>query len=70
MSSTMVPHIDEVNSVVIKIYGRRSSDDLDDLDVNAPVWSIFLNTTLQTAVHLGPDLKIFYDSVKMSLWGL
>ena len=31
------------------------TDDLDDLDVNAAFWDIFMNTTLQAAVHLVSD---------------
>ena len=33
-----------------KKFDRESTDSLDDLDVNAGFWGIFLNTTLQAAV--------------------
>ena len=33
MSSTVVPHMEKVHSFVRKIYGRSSTDDLDDFDV-------------------------------------
>ena len=28
---------------------------MDDLNVNAAIWGMFMNTTLQAAVHLGQD---------------
>ena len=38
-----------------KIYDRSSTDNLDDLNVNTAKKGIFMNTTLQAAVHLGQD---------------
>ena len=55
MSPASVPHMEKVYSIVRKIYGRSRMDDLDDLDVNTAVWGIFMNVTLQAAVHLGQD---------------
>ena len=40
---------------VKQIYGRSPTDDLDDLDVNNATWSVFVDVTLQAAVHLGRD---------------
>ena len=53
--SSVVPHMNEVYSIVRKIYGRSPTDDMDDLDVNTAIWGIFMNVTLQAAVHLGQD---------------
>ena len=45
--------MEKVYSIVRQIYGLISTIDLNDLDVNNAVWSIFTNVTLQAAVHLG-----------------
>ena len=55
MSPAVVPHMEKVHSIVRQINGRSPTDDLNDLDVNNAVWSIFMNVTLQAAVHLGRD---------------
>ena len=57
MSSAVVPHMEKVFSIVRKIYHRRSTDNLDDFDVNTATWGIFMNTTLQAAVHPGQDFS-------------
>ena len=53
MSPATVHHMDAVFSIVRKIYQREPDDPMDDLDVNMAIWGIFLNTSLQAAVHLG-----------------
>ena len=53
MSPAVVPRMEIVYSIVRKIQCRSPTDDLDDLDVNTAVWDIFMNVTLQAAVHLG-----------------
>ena len=53
MSPAVVSHMEKVHSIVRKISGRSPTDDMDDLDVNTAVWGIFMNVTLQAAVHLG-----------------
>ena len=55
MSPEVVPHTEKDYSIVLHIHGRSLTDDLDDLDVNNALWSIFMNVTLQAAVHLGRD---------------
>ena len=47
--------MEKVYSIVRKVYGRSPTGDLNDLDVNNAVWGIFMNVTLQAAVHLGRD---------------
>ena len=47
---------------------REPADPKDDLDVNAAIWGIFLNTTLQAAVHLGQDYEVNWRFVKNHLW--
>ena len=55
MSPATVHHMEAVFSIVRKIYERGPDDPMEDLDVNMAIWRIFLNTTLQAAVHLGQD---------------
>ena len=50
------------------IYGREQDDPVDGLDVNMAIWSIFLNTTLQAAVHLGQECEANLRFVKNHLW--
>ena len=38
---------------ILQIYGRSSTDALNDFDVNNAMWGICMNVTLQAAVHLG-----------------
>ena len=54
-SPAVVPRMETVFSIVRKIYDREPTDNMDDLDVNAAIWGIFLNTFLRAAVHLGQD---------------
>ena len=51
-----------------EIYGRGRDDPMDDLDVNMAIWRIFLNATLQTAVHLEQDDEANLRYVKNHLW--
>ena len=41
---------------------------MEDLDVNAAIWGILLNTTLQAAVHLGQDCEVNVRVAKNHLW--
>ena len=50
-----VHHTEAVFLIIRKIYEREPDDPMDDLNVNMDIWSIFLNTSLQAAVHLGQD---------------
>ena len=68
MSPTTVPHTDAVFSIVRKIYEREPADPMEDLDVNAANWGMFLSTTLQAAVHLGQDYEVNLQFVKNHLW--
>ena len=36
-------------------YGRSSTDQMKDLDVNTAMWGIVMSVTLQAALHLGKD---------------
>ena len=47
-----------------KIYDRKSTDDLNGLDVNTAVTGIFMSVTLQAAVHLGRDYLQNLRSIK------
>ena len=55
MSPAVVLHMEKVHLIVRQNYGRSPTDELNDLDVNNAVWSIFMNVTLHAAVHLGRD---------------
>ena len=41
---------------------------MEDLDVNAAIWGMFMNTTLQAAVHLGQDYDQNLRFVKNHFW--
>ena len=47
--------MEKVYLIARQIYGRSPTDDLNDLDVNTATWCIFMNATLQAAVHLGRE---------------
>ena len=64
MSPAPVHHMEAIFSIVRKIYEREKDDPLDDLDVNMAIWGIFLNTTLQEAVHLRQDYEVNLRFVK------
>ena len=55
ISSVVVSYIDKVYSIVRKTYDRGPADEMEDLNVNAAIWRMFMNTTLQETVHLGQD---------------
>ena len=55
ISSAVVSYIDKVCSIVRKTYDRGPADEMEDLNVNAAIWRMFMNTALQAAVHLGQD---------------
>ena len=63
-SPDCVPHMEKVFSIVRKIYDRKPTDDLKDLDVNTAICGIFMSVTLQAAVHLGRDYSLNLRSVK------
>ena len=50
--------MDKVYSVVRKTYDRKPTVEMEDLDVNAAIWRMFMITTLQAAVHLGKDCEV------------
>ena len=47
--------MEKVYSIVRKVYGQGPTDEPNDLDVINAVWGVFMNVTLQAAVHLGRD---------------
>ena len=53
VSPATVHHMEAVFSIARRMYGREHDDPMNDMDVNMAFWRIFLNTTLQVAVHLG-----------------
>ena len=54
-------HGQKVYSIVTKTHEGGPTNEMDDLSVNAAVWEMFMNTTLQAAVHLGHALIRIYD---------
>ena len=64
ISPDCVPHMEKVFSIVRKIYDRKPTDNLKDLDVNTAIWCRFMSVTLQAAVHLGRDYSLNSRSVK------
>ena len=70
-SPDSVPHMEKDFSIARKIYDRKPTDNLKDLDVNPAIWGILISVTLQAAVHLGRDYSLNLRSVKnqcSSLW--
>ena len=55
VSKDGVPHMEKVFSIVRQRYGLSPRDKMENLDVNAAIWGIFMSVTLQAAVHLGTD---------------
>ena len=43
-------------------------DEMEDIHVNAAIWGVFMNTTLQAAVHLGQDYDQNLRFVKNHIW--
>ena len=41
---------------------------MEDLNVSAAIWRMFMNTTLQVAVHLGQDFDQNLRFVKNHFW--
>ena len=68
VSPATAHHTEAVFSIVKEIYGREHDDPMDALDVNMAIWGIFLNTTLQAAVHLGQDHEANLRFVKNHFW--
>ena len=60
--------MDKVYSIVRKTYDRRPTDEMEDLNVNAAIWRMFMNTTLQASVHLGQDYDKNLRFVKNHFW--
>ena len=60
--------MNKVYSIVRKTYDRGSLDEMEDLNVNAVSWRMFLNTSLQAAVHLGQDHDQNLRFVKNHFW--
>ena len=54
--------------MVRKICGKPPGDPMEDLNVNLAIWGMFLNTTLQAAVHLGRDYDTNLHYLKNHLW--
>ena len=52
----------------MKIYEREPDDPMAHSDVNMAIWCMFLNTTLQAAVHLGQDYEANLRFVKNHFW--
>ena len=72
MSPARVPHMETVFSIVTKIIEWEPADPMEDLDVNAAIWGVFLNTTLQSSssswTRLWGEFTIRQESSLGSLW--
>ena len=54
-SPQTICYTEAVHDMVRKIYGRPSDDPIEDLNGNVAIWWIFMNSTLEAAIHLGND---------------
>ena len=68
MSPQTFSFTETVYDIVRKIYGRPSDNPMEDLDVNVAIWGLFMNATLEAAVHLGNDHDVNLRKVKSSFW--
>ena len=68
VSPATTSHVEAAFSIVREVYGRQHEDPMDDLDVNVAIWRIFVNTTLETAIHLGPAHEANLRYVKNHFW--
>ena len=50
-----VAYMKSVGKPAASSYDRKPMDEMEDLDVNAVIWRMFMNTTFQAASHLGQD---------------
>ena len=48
--------------------GRPSDDRMEDLNVNVAKWGIFMNATLEAAIHIGNDHDANLRNVENSSW--
>ena len=58
----------KVHSILRKTYDRGPTDEMEDLNVNAAIWGMFMDTTLQAAVHRGQDYDHNLRFVKNNCW--
>ena len=68
ISSEVVSFMDKAYSIVRNTFDRGPTDEMEDLNVNATIWRMFMNTTLQAAVHLGQDYDQNLRFVKNHFW--
>ena len=68
ISSKVVLYMDNAHSIVRKTYDRGPTDEMEDLNVNAAIWWMFMNTILQAAVHLGQDYDQNLRCIKNHFW--
>ena len=61
-------YLEAVFSMVRKIYGRQPGDPVKYLHVSLSICTVFLNTTLRAAVHLGKDYDTNLRIVQNFLW--
>ena len=61
-------YTEAVLSMIRRICGRQPGDLVKDWDVNAAIWRMFMNATLQAAVYLGQDYDANLRYVKNTLW--
>ena len=53
MSAASVPHLEKVHSNLRQMIGRKSGDDMNDLDTNALIFRMSMSATVDAAVCLG-----------------
>ena len=68
ISSAVLSHMDKLCSIVRKTFDGGPTDEMDDFNVNAAIWGMFMNTALQAAVHLGQDYDLNLRFVKYHFW--
>ena len=64
ISRANVPHLEKVYSNLRQQLKRKPEDQMEDLDVSALIWGMFMTVTLPAAVHLGNDYLENLQSTK------
>ena len=66
ISAASVPHLEKVYSNLLQKTGRKSGDNVHDLDTNSLIWEMSMSATVDAAVHLGTNYVENLHSTKIT----
>ena len=64
ISAASVPYLEKVYLNLRQKIGRKSGDDMNDLDSNSLIWRMFMSATVDAVVHLGTSYVENWHSTK------